>query len=213
MGYIYKITNNINQKVYIGKTLRTIQERWKQHIVSSQRLQHKDRPLYRAFNKYGIDNFSIEIIEEISDVDLINQRECYWIQYYNSFHYGYNATKGGEGKAIANYELIYSLYTNNNLTFEQIKHQTGYDYTTIKQALLSQGITHQKIQENRNKRTRKPVLQVDKNTNEIIQQFSSCIAAQQYMTNNYSDNSGSHINAVCSGKRKTAYGYKWQFAI
>lgn len=63
MAFIYKITNLINNKCYIGKTERTINERWKEHLKKSKSL---DLPLYRALNKYGIDNFQIEQIEECS---------------------------------------------------------------------------------------------------------------------------------------------------
>ena len=64
-GYIYKITNTINQKSYIGKTINSIAERWKEHKKDSKRSYCKDRPLYRAMNKYGIENFTIEQVEEV----------------------------------------------------------------------------------------------------------------------------------------------------
>ena len=57
IGYIYKITNRLNQKAYIGKTIYTVEERWQEHIRDSKRDRCKDRPLYRAMNKYGIENF------------------------------------------------------------------------------------------------------------------------------------------------------------
>ena len=63
MGFIYKIINNINDKVYIGKTDFSIEKRWAEHKKDSQK-DLKNRPLYRAMNKYGIENFSIEIVEE-----------------------------------------------------------------------------------------------------------------------------------------------------
>ena len=63
IGYIYKITNRLNQKAYIGKTIYTVEERWQEHIRDSKRDRCKDRPLYRAMNKYGIENFSIEQID------------------------------------------------------------------------------------------------------------------------------------------------------
>ena len=59
-GYIYKITNLINQKAYIGKTTSTIEKRWKEHCQDYKRRQYEKRPLYDAMNKYGIENFSIE---------------------------------------------------------------------------------------------------------------------------------------------------------
>ena len=99
-GIIYKITNLINNKVYIGKTLETLETRWKQHKKDSTRFLN--RPLYRAMNKYGIENFIIEIIETPM-LEVLSERECYWIEYYNSFHFGYNATKGGDGKILYDY--------------------------------------------------------------------------------------------------------------
>ena len=58
MGYIYKITNLINNKLYIGQTKKTIEERFKAHIKVAR--QHKNRYLYDAMNKYGYENFKIE---------------------------------------------------------------------------------------------------------------------------------------------------------
>ena len=61
MSFIYKITNQINGKSYIGKTnLPSIQERFKEHISDSKRARMEKRPLYSAMNKYGIENFKIE---------------------------------------------------------------------------------------------------------------------------------------------------------
>ena len=57
MAFIYKITNLINNKCYIGKTERTIQERWREHLRHRNSL---DLPLSRALNKYGVENFQIE---------------------------------------------------------------------------------------------------------------------------------------------------------
>ena len=94
MGYIYKITNNINGKVYIGKTTKTVEERWKGHL---KKMNYKKNKFYNALNKYGIDNFTIEEIEECDD-DLLNEEEIYWINFYNSYENGYNSTGGGDGR-------------------------------------------------------------------------------------------------------------------
>lgn len=67
MGYIYKITNLINGKEYIGKTSLTIEERFKQHIRDSRRRAFEKRPLYDAINKYGVDNFIIEEVEQCDE--------------------------------------------------------------------------------------------------------------------------------------------------
>ena len=92
---IYKITNKINNKVYIGQSVN-ITKRWNTHRRHSQ-IKNKDydKYLYRAFRKYGIENFSFEVIEECPR-ELLNDRECYYIQLYksNDDYYGYNETSG-----------------------------------------------------------------------------------------------------------------------
>ena len=57
MAVIYVITNDKNGKQYVGKTLKTIKERFSEHIKDSKRKRNEKRPLYRAFNKYGIGHF------------------------------------------------------------------------------------------------------------------------------------------------------------
>lgn len=90
---IYKITNTINNKVYIGQS-KNISKRWSAHRV---RYQTDDYPIYRAMRKYDIKNFTFEVIEEC-DIDSLNEREIYWISEYNSNNpqYGYNLTAGGQ---------------------------------------------------------------------------------------------------------------------
>ena len=75
-GFIYKITNEVNNKVYIGKTLFSIDKRFKQHKEDSQKENEEIRPLYRAMKKYGIEKFHIEKIEECP-LELLSEREKY----------------------------------------------------------------------------------------------------------------------------------------
>ncbi len=96
MGYIYKITNIINNKIYIGLTRRNIKVRFNEHIKKAK-LNYNTK-LYNAINKYGENNFKIEVIEQI-DNELLSDREIFWIKYYNSVDntIGYNSTLGGDG--------------------------------------------------------------------------------------------------------------------
>lgn len=92
---IYKITNIINNKVYIGQS-QDIDTRLRGHKSTLKANTHFNIHLQRAYNKYGIDSFTYEIQEECSE-DIINERESYWIEFYNSrdrFH-GYNIDYGG----------------------------------------------------------------------------------------------------------------------
>lgn len=101
MGYIYKITNTLNQKSYIGQTITKLSERFAKHkyLANHPEQQHNVSYIHRAIHKYGIENFTFETVEQI-DNSLLNEREKYWIQYYNTFvPDGYNLTKGGDGTA------------------------------------------------------------------------------------------------------------------
>lgn len=74
MGYIYKITNQVNGKVYIGKTQYTIESRWKTHMYAlNNGIKYT---LYKAMRKYGVENFVIEQIEEAPN-DILDEREKY----------------------------------------------------------------------------------------------------------------------------------------
>ena len=94
---IYKITNIINNKIYIGYTKKTLEERLKLHFYYAKRGK---LPLSYAIRKYGKENFKIELIEESDDDKYIHkEREKYWINKLNSrdFNIGYNIAAGGDG--------------------------------------------------------------------------------------------------------------------
>lgn len=84
MSIIYKITNDINGKVYIGKTEFSIEKRFNEHYRDAYKPSKEKRPLYSAMRKYGINHFHIEVIEECSSEE-VSQRETYWIEYYDSY--------------------------------------------------------------------------------------------------------------------------------
>lgn len=131
MGYIYKIINLINHKIYIGKTTNTIPNRWNEHICSAF-TQQSQYLIHKAIRKYGVENFLIEEVEQISN-DLLSEREQYWIKKYNSYFldgYGYNMTLGGEGATKYSDADILNLW---ELGFKscQIAEQLGANVGTI----------------------------------------------------------------------------------
>lgn len=150
--YIYKITNNINKKVYIGQT-NDIDRRFKEHKRCGS-YEENEKLLYRAINKYGIDNFSFDIIE--GPIKNYNEREIYWINYYNSFvanknSWGYNMTPGGEEPphpkgeehhyathTLEDIEKIISLLKNTKLSFLEISKTFNYSRSAIER--INQGI-------------------------------------------------------------------------
>lgn len=209
-GYIYKITNQINQKMYIGKTVNSISARWKEHLHDYKRPQHEKRPLYEAMNKYGIENFTIEEVEEV-DVKKLSIREIYWIEHYNTYNNGYNATLGGDGKVLYDYDLIAELIPQYQ-TYAEVAQVVGCCIDVVQLVAKKYNIKHN--QRNNFIDKSEQVFQFDKNGN-YIQSFPSYAAAARWLEDNkyISGNlSGarSHISEVCRGKRKTAYTFIWE---
>jgi len=92
---IYCITNIINNKKYVGKTIRSLKTRQKSH----EKLSSTTCLIDRAINKYGKHNFQWEILESNLNKDVLNEREKYWIDQLNTrnLEIGYNISEGGDG--------------------------------------------------------------------------------------------------------------------
>lgn len=144
---IYKITNQINNKSYIGQT-SDITRRFQEHKnMKSVLNDNREKILYLAFIKYGIDNFDFAILE--SNVENYNEREKYWIKFYHTYILdpdcnGYNMTPGGEEPPTFHGEdhpmathtqqemdLIINLIRNTKLSFAQIAKQSNYHISSI----------------------------------------------------------------------------------
>lgn len=205
MAYIYKIENTVNGKVYIGKTLATPEQRWREHLHDSQKSECADRPLYRAFKKYGFEKFQLTTIEQCDSAQ-VDERERYWIEYYGSFKNGYNATIGGDGKRYCDYDLIFALYQQGK-NIKEIAEITQYDIGTCRKALNDSGVTHEDRVARGREKISKVVLQLDPRTEKVIGAYPSIQKAYDALGKRHSG----HIASVCSGKRKTAYGYKWKY--
>jgi len=97
---IYKSTNKVNGKIYIGQTINSLESRIKNHIKESKK-ENVIRPFLKAIKKYGIENFSFEIIDHANNLDELNEKEIIWISEFNSIlPNGYNITGGGQGKKL-----------------------------------------------------------------------------------------------------------------
>lgn len=212
MAYIYKIVNDINQKIYIGKTEFSIEKRFKEHCSDSKKRQNEKRPLYSAMNKYGIKNFHIELIEETNNPE---EREKYWIEQYGSFKNGYNATKGGDGTKYLDYELIIATY-NKIQNQKEVAKLLNVNVDSINHILKERNIKVKSSQEIAIQNQGKKVAAINTKTNEIVKIFQSYGEAARWLQNINQTKSkdiygiSTHIGAVVKGKRKTAYGYKWE---
>lgn len=103
---VYKITNLINSKIYIGQTTRTLKRRWNQHCNKNTGCC----AIKNAIQKYGKENFVIESIEVCYSQQELDIKEKYWVNFYNSLSpNGYNLKTGGE-------HAIYSLEARKKMS-------------------------------------------------------------------------------------------------
>lgn len=141
-GFIYKITNNVNNKVYIGQTIQTIKERFYQHCATKCSDSVLNMAIHKAIKKYGKSNFTIEVIEEV-EKDSLNDREKFWIEHYNSYNNGYNSTRGGQDGSTHCKELdtesIIKEY-NSGKSLRSIGNTFKVDKQTIKDLLIRNNI-------------------------------------------------------------------------
>ena len=232
--YIYKITNLINEKIYVGKS-KNPKVRWRQHKSHSQKRNTK---LYYAMRKYGIENFIFEVLEECNE-NTINDKEIYYISSLNPY---YNMTDGGDGggflnkkhgdkwksaikesnsKKVACYDLdgnLIKVYDScRDASFNIFgKYHRGIDAVTRGEYQTCGGYQWETFKEQpllkitsykRTSHKVKKIAKYDCNQNFIEIYESMTIAAEK---NNAST---SKITLVCQNKRKTHNGYIWKYVV
>lgn len=109
---IYLIINKITKQKYVGQSIN-IERRWYYHSHGYSKSSYVDR----AIKKYGVDNFILQIIEELpDDVEYLNQREQYWINYYNTYsdNRHYNLTPGGDFNPMKVPEIVKKTMVGKN---------------------------------------------------------------------------------------------------
>lgn len=131
---IYKIENLINHHCYIGQSV-DIENRWLHEYQDAfnPNAASYNYPLSRAFRKYSKDQFNFSVIEQCSKEEL-NQKERYWISYYNSFFNGYNQTLGGDSSIYTPKENIIGVIQDlktTNLYHREIAQKWGVSQETV----------------------------------------------------------------------------------
>ena len=214
MAYIYQIQNDINGKIYIGETEYSIEKRFKEHCADAFRERNEKRPLYAAMRKYGIEHFHINLIEE---TDTPDEREIYWIEHKQTFKYGYNATKGGEGKRYIDYEEVVAVY-NKVQNCKQTARLLNISVYSVYDILNDNNILIKPSQEiNKENYSKMVALFEVTNKKKPLKVFSSAKEAARYLiqkefTKSQNVNGiSAHIGQVCNKKRNSAYGYYWEF--
>lgn len=239
IGYIYKIYNDINDKLYIGQTVRTIRHRFLQHIHSSKTASNSTMIIPKAINKYGADNFHIEEVEKIECdtseelYNILNQKEQYYISLYNSIRpNGYNIRSGGDNAdnlkiAVDQYDLHGNLLNTYNSIKEAseiisntdifisnviISYVCSGKYKTAREYVFRyHGDPFDKYDVNVIRNNKKCVDQFDYFGN-LLNSFESAASAVRYLKLlGYSIDRGSHITSCCKGDRLYAYNFIWRY--
>lgn len=216
---IYKITNKVNGKVYIGQTIQTLKARWSSHCTDKKGYC---RLLHNAILKYGRENFTVEQIDVALDRDELDKKEIYWINFYDSINHkkGYNLLGGGNKNHSVSEET-------RKLLSKSGKGRKCPEHLKKLLSSLKKGV-------------KRPLSVVEKMRNTAIK--TGCRKG----ANNYSYGRKGSLSPVarkivnvtlnkefdtateaaifcgakdcstiikcCKGKRKTAYGYSWRYA-
>lgn len=223
-GYIYKVTNLMNNKCYVGQTTTTIEHRWGQHKTD----YNNPNPMYKAFKKYGIENFKIEEISHYTRdtkeklLRILNSKEIYYIKKFNSLitENGYNLSVGGDNRGVYNCFPVDVYNRNGKLLFqcssakETSRLLKGYDVTSIVDCCNGKTVPRidyvfrfkedpfDKYSIDR-KTTGVPIYQFDL-TGKLVNTYSSAIEAANTIGVN-----ASSITSVVYGINKTCKGYYW----
>ena len=211
MGYIYKITNILNGQSYIGQTCRSYKDRWAEHKRDRLKEPYCNWPLYKMINKIGIENTSWEVIEEIPN-NMLNEREQYWIAFYDTKNNGYNCTYGGNNGTKHDYNEILQYWLNEGeRNFTKTARHFYTEKSYISDIVKSMGYntrTWEEINNNDHDSIKRKVNKIDPNTGKVLKTYDSITEAAIDMGNK---DYVKTIAPTCKGKHPTYLGYCWQY--
>jgi hypothetical protein len=221
-GKIYCIRNHINDKLYIGQTIRTVEARFKEHIKVQN---YETGALHNAIVKHGGESFYVELVEDgIQTMEELNRKEIYYIDYFKSYTEGYNSNTGGA--IVANNGVgVYQLDLETGEIIKKFKSSAeagretgqcsknilkcvkglyqqagGYRWVRVKEY---EGYIHKPLIS-----TEKPVLMIDLITGEVVKEFKSLTEASKKM-----GVQKGNISSACSGRLDFTGGYKWEHKL
>ena len=189
---IYKITNTVNGKIYVGQSI-DIARRWEDHINK----KGQNSLISQAIKKYGFKAFTFEVLEECTQNEL-DDLEQYWIDFYDSCNNGYNLTLGGQGSPkykVA--DILASFEKTQNIT--QTARECGCSLNVARRIIHGEGINFHEQSD------AKPIEAINPETLQTIKQFTSIRDAASSL-----NVSPAAISAALKGTHKTACGYYWK---
>ena len=215
MAYIYCITNIINGKQYVGKTMYSITKRFQEHCSDYLKDRCQNRPLYQAMKKYGVSNFIVHQLWQCDPEEASSYEKIFIDKLETYGDKGYNATKGGDGKLLFDYKKIISLYKEGHSIGEVAREiQCCYD-TVFKVIHLYNIPIHLTVNRGQCKEPKR-VLQISVDTGEVLKEFISIAEASHWVVDNgyaktYNGGVRQKISLCCQNKVNTAYKFNWEF--
>lgn len=205
---IYAIINNVNGKMYIGKSIN-IHRRIKNHIgfLNQKSVKHENEHLIGAWHKYGRSQFSYVILEECS-IENINDRELYYMDFYNTTNrdFGYNLRKDSSTGMICSEETKVKMrksHENRNIKFPELKQQASIRF---KEFWANNPETKKSMAKQVSSQIRKyKIAMLDYDSQEIIEIFET----KASITEKYPEFYTQAILGCCSGKKNSYRGFKW----
>lgn len=230
---IYMCTCNINGKSYIGQS-QDVKHRKCQHLSELRGNHHYNQYLQRAYNKYKEYNFSWKVLE-YCDKDMLDDREMYWISYYDTYKNGFNANEGG--KSNRGYErtdefkskiseILTEVWANaderrketsermrgeNNPMYGrtgQLNPAYGQDHSGEKNGMFGRRHTEEAKELNRQAHLGAK----NKNSKPVVCVETGEIFASQGEVKRLTGVNDTSVNKCCRGVKKTAGGYHWRYA-
>lgn len=196
MTGVYKITNMLNGKSYIGSSV-DINMRFTTHMGRDARNYQHKHPFYKDIIEYGKDNFTLEILELCNREDLLSKEQ----HYYDLLNPEYNKVRPAENNFM--HEEVQWKATRNSNTPELVQ----------KRKELFNSPEYQELFRHMHTDKMKSVDMIK--NNQLLNTFVSMQEAARYIsetTNFQGKNKTSKIKAVCDGERKSAYGYNWRYS-
>lgn len=231
-GYIYIITNTKSHHKYVGQTLQTIEKRWHQHELDSKKY---DYPLYRAIKKYGSNNFNVYEIEKCVSKNkiqlsrILDEKEIYWISYYDTYNNGYNQTIGGQNNApnkfperpVAEYTMQ-GVLINTYPSLSASSEATGFSRSDISSCCLKRKVN--RVQNRIFRYLDDPLTQEEIDWyilrypqiyqydfyGKLINVFDFVQDAVNYFASNGITIINGNISKCCNGEALSAGGYVWR---
>lgn len=232
-GIIYKVTNKENNKVYIGQTIQTLQERKNKHYYKARQKNDYNTHFINALRKYPENSFTWEIIDTANSQDELDDKEKEWITYYNSVEKGYNTKDDGQtiivtdkflekcgsrpfyafdlrgnklGEFLNQREFTRQHNMNKGDIYRMLQNELHFSHGII--CIAKESFTEERLQEcvKAAKNREIPFIARNIETGETFGPFLKPIECKNFL--NLKSN---HISEILRKQRKTQEGYTFQY--